>query len=64
MKKHRILLALLLVLALVMSSFAAAAETYPTQWDLTEIYADVDAWQADYDKAMEMIPQFESFRGA
>ena len=64
MKKHRILLALLLVLALVMSSFAAAAdETYPTEWDLTEIYADVDAWQTDYDKVMAMIPQFESFRG-
>lgn len=64
MKNGRKYLALLLVLVLAMSScMAMAEETYPTQWDLTEIYADADAWQADYDKVMEMIPQHEAYRG-
>ena len=64
MRSCRKWLALLLVLVLAMSScMAAAEETCPTQWDLTEIYADVDAWQADYDRVMEMIPQHESYRG-
>lgn len=60
------LLAVLLALALSLTCcLSAAAEgKYPTQWDLTEIYASVDEWQADYDRVMEeMLPQIETFRG-
>lgn len=66
MKNHRRLLALLLALVLALSSCAAIAEeekSYPTQWDLSEIYPDVDAWNADYDRVMELIPQHENYRG-
>lgn len=66
MKNQRRLLALLLALVLALGSCAAIAEeekTYPTQWDLTEIYPDVDAWNADYDNVMELIPQHENYRG-
>ena len=66
MKKQRRLLALLLALVLALSSFAAIAEeekTYPTQWDLTEVYPDLDAWNADYEKVMELLPQHENYRG-
>ena len=66
MKKQRRLLALLLALVLALGSFAAIAEeekTYPTQWDLTEVYPDLDAWNADYEKVMELIPQHENYRG-
>lgn len=66
MKNHRRLLALLLALILALSSCAAIAEeekSYPTQWDLSEVYPDVDAWNADYEKVMELIPQHENYRG-
>ena len=64
MRIIRRLLAVLLALVLATAGCAAMAEeTLPTQWDLTEIYADVDAWQADYDRVMELIPQHESYRG-
>ena len=64
MRIVRRLLAVLLALALAMAGCAAMAEeALPTQWDLTEIYADVEAWQADYDRVMELIPQHESYRG-
>ena len=64
MRIIRRLLAVLLALVLAMAGCAAMAEeALPTQWDLTEIYADVEAWQADYDRVMELIPQHESYRG-
>lgn len=65
MKITQRLLAALLALILVLGGCMAVAEedTLPTQWDLTEIYADVEAWQADYDRVMELIPQHESYRG-
>ena len=57
--------AFLLALILAMGCLTALAEgdAYPTKWDLTELYASEDEWMADYDAAMEMIPQIESFRG-
>ncbi len=66
MRYHRRLLALLLALILALSSCAAIAEeekSYPTNWDLSEIYPDVDAWNADYEKVMELIPRHENYRG-
>lgn len=64
MKNLRKLLAMLLALAMIFSCGAAMAEeSYATSWDLTEVYPDVDAWMADYDKLMEMFPQYESYRG-
>lgn len=56
-----ILLALVLALSCCLS--ATAEEAYPTEWDLSKIYADSDAWQQDFDKAMELIPQHEAYRG-
>ena len=64
MRTHLKRLALLLAMAIVLSACPAIAEeVYPTQWDPTEIYADLDAWNADYDKMMELIPQHENYRG-
>ena len=40
-----------------------AEEAIPTQWDLTEIYENMDACQVDYDRAMEILPQYESYQG-
>ncbi len=37
--------------------------TYPVHWDLTEIYADAEAWQQDYDKAYAMLDEYDSFAG-
>ncbi len=36
---------------------------YPIHWDLTDLYADTDAWQADYDKAAAMLDEYDSFVG-
>ena len=35
----------------------------PTEWDLTELYADEDAFEADMKRAEELIPEMEKFRG-
>ena len=65
MKKLLKPLALLLALVFALSGWAAVAEgdSYPTQWDLTEIYPDVDAWTSDYDRVMELLPLHASYRG-
>ena len=33
------------------------------KWDLTDIYADWDAWQADYDKLQDLMDQYASLKG-
>lgn len=35
----------------------------PTKWDLTDLYADEDAFEADMKRVEELIPKIESFRG-
>ena len=35
----------------------------PTKWDLTELYADEDAFEADMKRIEELIPRIESYRG-
>ena len=46
---------------------AAAADTVPedlqTEWDLTKIYADEQEWQEDYGKVMDMLSEYDSYRG-
>ena len=36
---------------------------YPTTWDLKSVYASEEEWQADYDKAMEMLSGYDKFKG-
>lgn len=37
--------------------------SYPIEFDLTEIYENIDAAWADYDRAMEIAESFEDLRG-
>ena len=55
--------ALFAIILTVSSCVVMAEEALPTQWHLTEIYENMDAWQADAERAIEMIPQYESYRG-
>lgn len=63
--------ALFLAFGLVLGSAAnvlaeAAADQageLTVTWNLEEIYPDREAWQADYDRVMEMIVQHEDFAG-
>lgn len=32
---------------------------FPVHWNLAEVYPDVDAWQADYERATELVSQYE-----
>lgn len=58
-----LLLALALALGCVSGALAEQEEPLPTEWNLEEIYPDVEAWQADYDTVMEMLNRYEEFRG-
>ena len=56
------------ILCLTLLLGCAQAETtaegkYPTSWDMTQIYETPEAWYADYDRAMALVPQMESYRG-
>lgn len=57
------LLTCAMLLALAAPATAEAAEPLPVEWDLDSIYAGVEEWQADYDKAMGMLDGYEDFRG-
>ena len=57
------LLTCAMLLALAVPATAEAAEPLPVEWDLGSIYAGVEEWQADYDKAMGMLDGYEDFRG-
>ena len=35
----------------------------PTKWDLTDLYTDEDAFEADMKRVEELIPKIESYRG-
>ena len=59
-------IACILCLALLLG--CAHAETtaegkYPTSWDMTQIYETPEAWYADYERALALVPQMESYRG-
>lgn len=36
---------------------------YPVKWDLESVYASQQDWQADYNKAMDMLSGYERFKG-
>lgn len=36
---------------------------YPTSWDLTRIYPTEEDWEKDYERALEMVPALEQYRG-
>ena len=67
MTLNKRMLALVLALALALGCLPAAlaeeGAALPTQWNLEEIYPDVEAWQADYDTVMEMLNRYEQFPG-
>lgn len=72
MKMKRTVVVLALVVALLVqgvccAGLAAAEEPaltgLPTQWDLTVLYADEDAFEADMRRADELIPEIETLRG-
>lgn len=39
------------------------AGKYPVTWDLESVYTSEEEWQADYDKAMDMLSGYDKFRG-
>ena len=57
------LLAVLMMLACASAAFGAEEEGLPVEWDLSEVYPDADAWQADYDRVMELLEGYDDFRG-
>ena len=38
-------------------------EDLPTEWDLTELYEDEEAFEADMDRIEELLPEIEKLRG-
>ncbi len=60
---------LFLILSLLGGNLTSAAKAselgkpFPTTWNLSELYPDVEAWQADYGKATALLEQYESYRG-
>ena len=61
--KKGLALFLSLVLLLSVMVTASAESTLPTTWDLTSVYGSMDEWQADYDTVMEMLNNYEQYRG-
>lgn len=65
------ILAVLLSAQFVLSSSSSVlgeaaiekTDTLPVTWNLEEVYSDMDAWQEDYDRAMELLDRYESFCG-
>ncbi len=58
------LLSLILACLMLLSLLPASAEeAVSTDWDLTLIYADEAAFQADYEACEALIPGYEKFRG-
>ncbi len=58
--------ALVLTLAMTAGSIPVMAEAesvYPTDWDLSLLYEDEEAWQSDYEKVYSMLDTYEEMRG-
>lgn len=53
---------IILCLALLVG-VVQAEEKYPTSWDLTLIYESAEDWYADFERAMELVPGEERYRG-
>ncbi len=41
----------------------AVLKDLPTEWDMTELYADEDAFEADMKRVEELIPEIEKLKG-
>ena len=68
MKYGRKLLSLLLSLLLLTGAATVSAGAdlgiyLPTEWNLDELYTGYGHWKMEYDRAMELIGQYEEFRG-
>lgn len=59
------ILSVMLAAALLISLSAPvfAEDKLPTKWDLTVIYPSAEEWQKDYDKVMDMLNEYDRFRG-
>lgn len=62
---NRIRRAAILLLALIMCVVASPvrASQYPTSWDLSQIYAGTDEWQADFERVQQLIQGHAEYRG-
>ena len=60
---RRVLTALLATLLALTCAPAALAEQYTTSWDLTQLYATVDDWYADYNAVQAAFDDYEQYRG-
>ena len=49
--------------AYAQTSAAQAAEQEPVVWDLTDLYADADAWQSEYDAVTAEIDEIAAYEG-
>ncbi len=58
--KQLVCLALALLCGIVGT---ACAGEYPTAWDTSQLYADADAWRADYQRALQLIQGHSDYRG-
>jgi oligoendopeptidase F len=47
----------------VIAAMPALAGELTTDWDLTELYADMEAWQAAKEKVPEMVAEFDQYKG-
>ena len=45
------------------STYSVERGKYPIKWNLENIYASEEEWQADYDKVMAMFDTYDKFRG-
>lgn len=69
--RNRILLSLLIPGALVIAPSVNAQSAVPERdeiderykWDLTDMYASVEAWEADFDRVEQLLEEADSFQG-
>lgn len=62
-KTLSLVLALLLALSGLQALALAEEGQYPTEWDLTRLFADADAWEASYAECMDLVGEFALLRG-
>ncbi len=63
MMKKIVSLLLAFIMVCSLAAGALGEESYPTEWDLSDIYADEAAWEADYQHVLTLFAEYEKFRG-